>query len=242
MNRRGWSPQEIATVSRLYPHMPTADVARAIGRSVRMVYQAAARFGLSKSEEYLASPSACRLRRGDSVGAATRFKPGQVPQNKGLRRPGYAPGRMRETQFKKGMRTGVAAKNWCPVGTIRTDAEGFLRIKVREGFSGETRFGFGNTDIWPLLNRHVWEQHHGPIPKSHSVVFKDRDRTNCAIENLELISRRELMARNTVHRLPKEIALAIQLNGALKRKIRSLTSEKQDDGSTQSPVRDARSA
>jgi hypothetical protein len=48
--------------------------------------------GLRKSAEYLAGPEACRLQRGDSVGARTRFSAGHVPANKGLRRPGYFPG------------------------------------------------------------------------------------------------------------------------------------------------------
>jgi len=57
--------------------------------------------GLTKSAAYLASPAACRLRKGDNVGAARRFRPGHVPANKGLRRPGWSTGRMAETQFKK---------------------------------------------------------------------------------------------------------------------------------------------
>jgi hypothetical protein len=174
----------------------------------------------------MASPHACRLRRGDQVGKDFRYPPGHVPANKGLRRPGYAPGRMAETQFKKGDRTGIAAKNWRPIGTIRADGEGFLRIKVREGVKGEA-YGFGNTKIWPLLNRHTWEQHRGPIPPSHAVIFMDGDRANCAIENLDCISRRELMRRNSVHRLPKELADLIQLSGALKRQLRK--HEKQND-------------
>lgn len=48
------------------------------------------------------------------------------PFNKGLRRPGWHVGRMRETQFRKGERSGIAAKNWRPIGTIRTDPDGYL--------------------------------------------------------------------------------------------------------------------
>ncbi len=231
MNARPWTEREKEVVRQLYSDTSTKEIAALLGRSLRMVYQAAQKLGLYKSEAYLASPEACRLRRGDQVGKAHRFKPGQVPPNKGLRRPGWAPGRMRETQFKKGVRTGVAAKLWCPVGTIRTDAEGFLRIKVREWTKGEAT-GFGNTKIWPLLNRHVWEQQHGPIPPGHAVVFKDGDRANCDIANLECISRRDLMLRNSSQRWGKEVFELIQLRGALNRKIRRL-SEKQDSGSTQ---------
>ena len=95
----------------------------------------------------------------------------------------------------------IRLARWRPIGTILADSEGFLRIKVREGTKGEP-YGFGNTKIWPLLNRHVWQQHNGPIPECHIVVFRDRDRANCAIENLELISMADNMRRNTIHNLP----------------------------------------
>src|SRR6185312_10334383 len=108
--------------------------------------------GLRKSAEYLASPNAYRFRRGGGCGKEYRFKKGQVPPNKGLRRPGWGPGRMKETQFKRGERRGVAAENYCPLGTIKTDPEGYQRIKVRDAAPGE-HTGFGNVNVWPLLHR-----------------------------------------------------------------------------------------
>lgn len=232
MNGRAWSEEELEALRLAYADTPTKQLAEQFGRSLTVVYATAYKLGLSKSAAYLASPAACRLRREASeLSIARRYRPGHVPANKGLRRPGYSPGRMAETQFKAGVRIGIAAKNWCPIGTIRTDDEGYLRIKVREGAKGEA-YGFGNTKIWPLLNRHVWEQHHGPIPPGHAVVFKDRDRANVAIENLELVTRRELMIRNSSQRWGKEVFGVIQLRGVLNRKLRSL-SEKQDIGSAQ---------
>ncbi|MEN3369982.1 MAG: hypothetical protein V7609_2125 [Verrucomicrobiota bacterium] len=40
-----------------------------------------------------------------------------------------------------------------------------------------------------LLHRLVWIEHHGPIPDGHQIMFRDGDRTNCAIENLYCASR-----------------------------------------------------
>ena len=215
----------------LYADTSTRVIAQRLGRTMASVYRAASKLGLQKSAQYLASPEACRMRRGDNVGKHFRFKPGQTPHNKGMKHPpGWSPGRMAETQFKPGVRKGAAADNWFPIGTIRPDGEGFLRIKIREGRPSEA-YGFGNVKIWPLLNRHTWEQHKGPIPPSHAVIFKDGDRSNCAIENLDCISRQELMRRNSIHRLPKELAEIIQLSGALTRQLRK--HEKQADGSAQ---------
>jgi hypothetical protein len=234
--RRFWTPGELEALRSLYADTPTKEIARQLGRTLTTVYGTAQKLGLAKSEAYLASPAACRLRREASAASiATRFKPGIVPHNKGLRRPGYSEGRgrMQQTQFKKGSRTGAAADNWCPIGTIRADPEGYQRIKIREYEHGKEASGFGNTKIWPLLGRHVWEQHHGPIPKGHAVVFKDGRRDNCDIANLECISRRDLMLRNSSQRWGKEVFEVIQLRGALNRKLRSLTREKQDDRSAQ---------
>jgi len=127
---------------------------------------------------------------------------------------------MKETQFKPGQRSGKAAANWQPIGTILADHEGYLRIKVREAMHGEAT-GFGNSKVWPLLGRHVWEQHNGPIPPKHLIKFKDGDRSNCSIDNLDMVSMADNCRANSIWAvLPRELAEAIQLNGALKRKIR----------------------
>lgn len=218
MNGKPWSARELLGLQAMYPHCPTGIVAELLGHSVYSVNGAAHKLGLHKTEEYLASPEACRLRRvtpGEPrVGAAYQFQKGQVPANKGLRRPGYAPGRMKETQFRKGQRSA----NWKPIGTVMTDSDGYQRIKISEGLSG-----FGNPLVWPFLQRHTWEQHHGPIPPGHVVAFKDGKRENCAIENLECISRADLARRNAMwNRFPPELIKAITLNGAIKRKLRRL--------------------
>ncbi len=223
MNGKEWTKTELDRLRKLYPARPTQKVAELLRRSVCSVNGAAHKLRLRKTEEYLQSPEACRLRRGEPrPGVAHQFPKGHVPANKGLRSPGWSPGRMRETQFKKGQRSGKAAENWKPIGTVLTDGEGYQRIKVREAMHGEAT-GFGNSSVWPQLHRQVWEQHHGPCPLGHVVVFKDRDRKNCAIENLECISRGDLARRNAMWgRYPRELIEAISMNGALKRKLRSL--------------------
>jgi hypothetical protein len=136
---------------------------------------------------------------------------------------------MAKTQFKKGARTGAAARNWRPIGTILADGEGYLRIKVREAEHGKEPYGFGNTNVWPLLHRKVWADRHGPIPPKHIVTFKDRNRSNCSIENLELITMAQNADRNRMWgRLPDELSKTIQLAGVLNRKIRSLSGKEQD--------------
>ena len=228
MARRFWTAAEDESLRGRYAETPTVVLARELQRTERAIYMRAKALGLSKSAEYLASAASGRLQRADHRGRACWFPKGHVPHNKGLRRPGWGPGRMKATQFQPGERRGVAAKNWQPISTVREDAEGYLRIKVREAVSGEA-YGFGNVRVWPLLQRHAWEQAHGPIPPAHAVCFKDGNRHNCALGNLELVSRADLMRRNSVHNLPAPLPQTIQLLGALKRQIRKRTNGEEQD-------------
>lgn len=209
--KRLWSAKDDAILRKRYPHETTQSLATKLRRSLSATYARAGKLGLEKSAAYLASPAACRLRRGDNVGKKHRFAKGHVPANKGLRRPGYSPGRMRETQFKKGERQGVAEKLWKPIGTERTSRDGYLERKINNGLPMQRR--------WRAVHLLVWEEANGPIPPSHVIAFKNGDQKDIRLDNLECVSRREWMARNTVHALPKPLAQAIQLLGALKRQI-----------------------
>jgi hypothetical protein len=210
--KRLWNPEDDALLVSRYPHQSTRTLARELRRSLTAVYGRARKLGLAKSAEYLAGPDACRLRRGDNVGAPFRFPKGHVPANKGLRRPGWGPGRMKETQFKRGERRGVAVRLYKPIGTERVSKDGYAERKVNDDLPLQAR--------WRFVHLLVWEAAHGPLPKGHAIAFKNGDRLDIRLENLECISRRELMARNTVHNLPKPLAETIRLLGALNRQIR----------------------
>jgi hypothetical protein len=53
-------------------------------------------------------------------------------------------------------------------------------------------------------------------------VFINGNRDDLRIENLDCLPRRELMRRNSVHNLPKELVQVVRLKGALQRKINEL--------------------
>lgn len=218
--KRLWAVEDDARLRREYPDMPTVELARSLGRSARAVSARAFTLGLHKSAEYLASPAACRL-RGDDVGKRYRFPKGNIPANKGLRRPGWHRGRMKETQFKKGERSGVAVKLWKPIGTERISKDGYLERKVNNDLPLQAR--------WRAVHLILWESAHGPLPKGHAVRFVNGDKRDIRLDNLALISRRDLMARNTLHTLPKPLAQTIQLLGALNRQIRRRQDATQQD-------------
>jgi hypothetical protein len=222
-SRQLWKSWEIEFLRRVYPSVSTRDLARCIGRSCSAIYARATLMGLRKSAEYLASPHACRLRRGDKIGLSTRFARGHAPANKGLRRPGWSAGRMPETQFKPGARP----HTWKPIGSTRVTNDGYLQRKISDT-------GYPPRD-WVGVHILLWEEAHGPIPKGHALIFKDRNKGNLCLENFELITRAELMRRNTIHNYPPELVDVIRLGGALKRRLRRI-SEEQAVGPAQPPV------
>lgn len=220
MKRGPWSDIEVAILRKFYADSPTEPIAMALGRTREQVYAKASALGLAKSEEYLASPHACRLRRGDGVGAAFRFQKGHVPANKGTRRPGWAPGRMAETQFKKGEMAGAAQHNYVPIGSKRISKDGYLERKMTDDPA------LVPARRWTAVHRLVWEAVHGPIPDKHVVRFKPGMSTaveaEITVDKLECISLAENMRRNTIHRYPQEIKDAIRSVAVLNRRINNV--------------------
>ncbi len=210
-----WVKAELDLLRRLYHDTPTKEIAMQLGRKTSTVWQVAGKLGLHKSAELIAREAAENMRRPDHGAKLHFFPKGHVPMNKGARRPGWAVGRMAETQFRKGEKP----HTWLPLGSERL-MDGYLQRKM-------TDTGYPPRD-WRPVHVMLWEEHYGPVPKGHTVKFKDGNKTNIAIENLELLSRAELMLRNTIHNLPKDLVEVIQLNGVLKRRLRTLEKNREE--------------
>lgn len=214
MKRRFWTDADLAVLRARYPDELTTDLATLFGRTVNQITGKAAQLGLKKSLAYqrmLAERSHLPI-----VGAETRFKKGQASWSAGLRRPGYARGRMAETWFKPG---GVS-KRWDPevyiVGALRITTDGQLQIKLDTGARS-----------WFSLTHYSWWSATGRWPRRGCCIWHlNGDPYDNRIENLEQITLRENMRRNTVHNLPPEIQKAVQLLGAVRRQI-----NKREEGS-----------
>ena len=211
-----WDADSEALLRALNPDFPSQLLAERFGCTLNSLYNHAFKLGLKKSAAYLAGPHAQRLRRGDEVGKAYRFPKGHVPANKGQRRPGWAPGRMADTQFKKGS----PGTNTMPIGSTRM-IDGYQYTKI----SDVPYMPY--TVNWKPSHVLLWESVNGPLPAGHCLCFRDRDRLHIELDNLELITRAERMRRNTIHRYPAEVKKAIRLVGKLKRTIEA-RDEKQD--------------
>lgn len=217
--RKVWTAAELARLDRIYPDATGRELTRAFHRPIGKIYQAAQRRGLHKSDAFLANRKLSgRFDKLCRAGERFRFPKGHVPQNKGLRRPGWSPGRMAETQFKKG-RPAHEARNYVPIGTEKIDPK--RNVLMRKITDDPTIFPVKR---WRPVHVIVWESAHGPIPAGHICVFrpgmKTFDRDLITADRLEVVTLAENMRRNSFHnRYPKEIGLLIQARGALVRSI-----------------------
>lgn len=213
--RRPWTKREVAVMRRDYPDHDTASIAAALKRSVTSVHNRAQILGLRKSVSAISANKRREAERLAVAGVPYRFQKGLRPWNTGLKGLQVG-GRAKETQFKKGQLSGKAAQHWMPIGSHRVNADGYLDRKVRDDGLPQRR--------WVGVHRLIWIEANGPIPPGHSVAFRPGRRTTVleeiTLDGLELVSRQELMRRNSYHNnYPKELGLVIQLRGQVTRQI-----------------------
>lgn len=212
MTRHAWTSEQIDLLKRLYPTTGSADLVSLVGHPKTSVLRKANELGLKKPPDWIAQRARERALDPTHPGAATRFKPGQQPWNagtKGVMKPNSG-------TFKLGQ----LPHTWRPIGSDRVTPEGYLTRKTAD--TGVTRRDY------VLIHHLVWRMHGRTVPPGYALVFRDKDRTNVDINNLELVTRQQLMKRNTVHRHGPEIAKLSLLVGAIKRQISRRKKEKQE--------------
>lgn len=82
--------------------------------------------------------------------------------------------------------------NHKPVGSERVNVYGYIEIKTAE------------PNTWLQKNRVVWEKANGPIPEKHVILFADGNGQNVGLDNLLLVSKRQLAILNHSRLLQKD--------------------------------------
>lgn len=219
--RRYWTDAELWRLIALYPTKGRKALRHIFGRRDSSIYQMAGQLGLTKDAAYLARKlraEGLRLRRS---GKCHRFPKGNVPWNAG-KKGWESGGRSVLTRFRRGHKP----QTWLPLGSERVN-KGTLQRKI-------TDTGYPPRD-WRSVHSLIWEAAHWPIPAGHVVIFKDKNPRNFALDNLECLSRADLMRRNSIHNYPQPLKSAMHVLGQLNRRIR----EKQNRGLEKSLVRHA---
>lgn len=207
--KKRWQPIEDVMLMALYPHSTASALAKALNTTKLAIYNRSNKLQLSKSEWFKQSTLSSRLRREDAPGVAYRFQKGHVPANKGKKGITY-PGCV-ATQFKKGALNGRAAQLKKPIGFERVTRDGYLERKINDDLPFNQR--------WRAVHILLWEEANGPLPSGHALVFINGDKTDIRLENLQLLTRADLMRRNSYHNYGPEIARVFQLKGAITRQI-----------------------
>lgn len=197
---RKFSPEEDAFLKNNYLSVPAKRMAKMLGRCEGTARQRMKLLGI------IVPPEVVEKFKQDSY-----IKKGNISFNKGKKQSEYmtaeAIKRTKKTRFKKGnLPHNTKSKNG--VISIRKDA------KTKRPYK-HIRVSIGK---WKMLHVVKWETKHGKVPRGKIVVFKDGNSMNCALKNLQLMTREENMKRNTIHRYPDELKQVIRLNNKLKRK------------------------
>lgn len=110
------------------------------------------------------------------TGNTGRFEEGHVPWNKGTK--GIC--KARRTSFKKGNIPPCYMK----VGSEVINSDGYWKVKVAD------------PNKWELKHRIIYQEAYGPIPKNCCIIFADKNKLNLDLDNLILITKKELLIMN----------------------------------------------
>ena len=221
---RHWRPEQLFMLRWLYPDFKADEVALCIGRSVGSVHRKAVLLEIGKSDAFKASLRSGRIQAAntDPRMVATRFKPGHTTWNKGVKGSVGLHENCRKTQFKPGQKPHTTA----PVGAYRINVtKGIPRLEQKTNNKPGP-----NSVRWIPVTRLVWEQHHGPVPDKHIVVFADSKQATTALEEITIdklicISRAENARRNSAAAHSTEYGKLAQLKGAITRQVNRIIKE-----------------
>ena len=201
MKRRPYTQQEIDYIKEHYPTTLNRDICIALGRTEGSIGSVSLRLGLKKDKVYLQ-----KLKTGEIGNSAkTMFTKGNASWNKGLK--GLT--NKSSTKFKKGHIPHNAKESDGAI-SIRKDKNGtcyrFIRVALGK---------------WYHYGRWVWEEKNGKIPKGMCLWHIDRDSLNDNIENLEVITRRDNIKRNSIVNYTHEQRSILKIISKINKKVSS---------------------
>lgn len=217
MNGKQLTDDQKAYLIAHYANTSSEVIAAQFGISLCSLYNQAAKLGLRKSKEYVASVTRAKWKEGAHENSRQcHYSKGSQPFNKGKKQAEFMTAEAIEaskrTRFKKGDMPANSYDAEFGVITIRRDKtkRDYQWIKMAHG-------------KWRMLHVALWESENGPVPAGHILVFKDKNTMNTELSNIELITRSENMRRNTIHQLPEEIKTNVLLVRSINRKLRKLS-------------------
>lgn len=112
-------------------------------------------------------------------------------------------------KFFSPFKPGMTPSHTMPLGSIRSDFYGYKQIKTENG--------------WERLHILIWKRERGDYDSNKYLVrFKDGNKENLDIDNLELITKEEIIKDNSMHNLPPELKEVIHLKATVTNMIRRI--------------------
>ena len=199
-NKTTATPEEDAYLKANYLSVPVKAIAKTLNRSGLFVNTRLRQLGLTIPKAII------EKRKKES-----RFQLGDEPFTKGKKLSDFmspeAIANSKFHRFKKGIRPHNTAER---DGVIRIRKSGSGRkskwIRIKEG-------------EWQQFHYKIWEEKHGKIREGMVIWFKDNNSMNCELDNMELITRKELLNRNFLQ-YPPELRESMQKLGKLKKLLK----------------------
>jgi hypothetical protein len=202
---KDWTIEEMQYLVNYYADNFTQDVAKALNRTVSGVYGKAYSLDIKKSKlhhEKVMAKTSIKLRENSKL---HRYAKGHLPANKGKKVAVSTYNKCAPTMFKKGSKP----HNFKPVGAERITKDGYLERKI------------ANPKTWKAVHILVWQSANGPVPVKHKIVFKDNNKLNNKLSNLECLSYADAMRRNSIVRYPADLRFAMKALKKLKKQIKN---------------------
>lgn len=190
--KRKWTHRQQRYLINHYADTPMDVLVQKTGHKVDSIYNKAQNLGLKRGQDWYVTCGLNVSKTPRSV--ATRFQKGHVPANKGKRLEEFMSADGIKRSSRGGFQKGQKAHNVKPVGYERIDKDGYVFVKVEMGRK------------LVLKHRWVWEQAHGKIPKGHIIAFRDGNKQNCELKNLQMVSLYENVHRNCIDMTPEQRA------------------------------------
>jgi hypothetical protein len=196
-------PKEIKKqIIELYPNNYTKDISKKLNISTSSIYNVAFLNNIKKSAEFMKMELQKQADRLRIVGVKSRIKKGNIPPNKGVKMDSATYEKAKRTFFKPGN----IPHNTKYDGYERINIEGYTEVRVNGKFI--------------LKNRLIYQNTYGKIDSNTLIIFKDGNKQNFNIDNLQAITKKENAIRNSIHRYPEELKSIIRLNTKLKKRIK----------------------
>lgn len=191
MKRVIWTDDEIEFLKNNYENTLTSELAVMLGKNLKAVYSMAQSLKIRKSQAFIKSFGSTLAQHPAAL--ANRIQAGNVPHNKDKKMPEHIRNKVLHTFFKQGH----LPHNTKSDGALSKRSDGYWWTRV------------GLAD-WKQMHRVVWEQANGPLQPNEVVRFKDGNKDNYQLDNLELTTKQGNMQKNTIHRYPVEIKQTIR--------------------------------